>query len=93
MLTRRSFFSSLVTAAAALTLDPERKLWVRGARLISIPRVPALRRHSSIAINAQIGISMRFTQRRDDEGRIVFQSFTPLPPGTRLTSSYVRIVA
>lgn len=95
-----------------MTLDPERKLWVRGARLISIPRIPTLRRHSLVgelsefqrlynfalstqheAINAQTGISMRFTQQRDDEGRIVFQSFAPLPPGTRLTSLVVRIVA
>ncbi len=34
MVTRRGFFS---LAAAAFALDPERALWVPGARLISIP--------------------------------------------------------
>ena len=35
MLNRRGF---LVSLAAALTLDPERLLWVPGKRVISIPR-------------------------------------------------------
>jgi hypothetical protein len=35
---RRSFFSSLAGAAAALSLDPDRALWVPGRKLISIPK-------------------------------------------------------
>lgn len=35
---RRGFLRSLLTGAAALTLDPERLLWVPGAKTISIPK-------------------------------------------------------
>lgn len=34
---RRGFLGSLATAAAALVLDPERALWVPGAKKIFIP--------------------------------------------------------
>lgn len=36
MMRRRSFLSAL---AAAMTMDPERLLWVPGQKLISIPNV------------------------------------------------------
>lgn len=36
MLSRRSFFGLTASVAAAFTLDPERALWVRGAKTISI---------------------------------------------------------
>lgn len=36
-LSRRSILGGLVTFAAAMVLDPERDLWVRGAKMISIP--------------------------------------------------------
>lgn len=35
---RRSLLKTLFGGAAALTLDPERALWVPGAKLISVPR-------------------------------------------------------
>lgn len=35
---RRGFLSALTAFAAAATLDPERALWVRGAKTISIPK-------------------------------------------------------
>jgi hypothetical protein len=35
--TRRSFFGTLGGAAAAFALDPERALWVQGAKTISVP--------------------------------------------------------
>jgi hypothetical protein len=39
---RRGFLSTLAGAAAALTLDPEKLLWVPGKKTISIPSaVPA----------------------------------------------------
>lgn len=34
---RRGFLQALIGSAAALTLDPERLLWVPGAKTISIP--------------------------------------------------------
>jgi hypothetical protein len=37
VLNRRSFFASLAGGAAALTLDPDKLLWVPGKKLISIP--------------------------------------------------------
>lgn len=37
-MTRRGFLASLGAALAGATLDPEKLLWVPGARLISIPR-------------------------------------------------------
>lgn len=45
MLSRRSFFAAGAAALAAATfeLDPERALWVRGAKTISVP-APAARR-------------------------------------------------
>ena len=36
-MTRRSLFGVLASAAAAFALDPERALWVPGAKTISIP--------------------------------------------------------
>lgn len=45
-ISRRSFFSA---AAAALSLDPERLLWVPGAKLYSIPK-PQPRTHAVISI-------------------------------------------
>lgn len=36
-LNRRGFLGLLATVAAGATLDPERLLWVPGAKLISIP--------------------------------------------------------
>ncbi len=39
---RRGFLSSIAGFAAACTLDQERALWVRGAKLVSIPRKSAL---------------------------------------------------
>ena len=36
---RRSFLSGFIGAAAALTLDPERLLWVPGAKTIFVPPV------------------------------------------------------
>jgi len=38
MHTRRAFLGSLAAAAAAFALDPERALWVPGAKTISIPK-------------------------------------------------------
>ena len=35
---RRGFFSALAAVAATAVLDPERLLWISGARLISIPK-------------------------------------------------------
>lgn len=37
MISRRSFFGA-AAAAAAFALDPERALWIRGAKTISIPK-------------------------------------------------------
>jgi hypothetical protein len=37
MTSRRAFFAQLA-GAAAIALDPERALWVPGAKMISIPR-------------------------------------------------------
>ena len=37
MMNRRGFFGLLGGAVAALTLDPEKALWVPGKKLISIP--------------------------------------------------------
>lgn len=37
MTTRRGFLSLLGLGAGAMTLDPERLLWVSGKKLISIP--------------------------------------------------------
>lgn len=37
MTSRRSFFAALA-GAAAIALDPERDLWLPGAKLISIPK-------------------------------------------------------
>jgi hypothetical protein len=37
MMNRRGFLSALGVALAGATLDPERALWVPGAKLISIP--------------------------------------------------------
>ena len=39
MLTRRGFLSALATAAAGLTLDPERLLWVPGQRTFFLPSI------------------------------------------------------
>jgi len=36
-LNRRGFLGVLATVAAGATLDPERALWVPGAKLISVP--------------------------------------------------------
>jgi hypothetical protein len=36
---RRSFLSLLGVTAAALAMDPERLLWERGKKLISVPKV------------------------------------------------------
>lgn len=57
---RRGFFSLLGGAAAALTLDPERALWVPGKKLISIPRM----------IYGKPGI--RIVDHYDLTGRMVF---------------------
>lgn len=38
MLNRRGFLAALGAFAAAAALDPERALWVRGAKLVSIPK-------------------------------------------------------
>jgi hypothetical protein len=35
---RRGFLKSLLGASAAMTLDPERLLWVPGTKLISLPK-------------------------------------------------------
>ena len=40
MTSRRAFLGALA-ASAAFALDPERALWVPGAKTISIPRPPA----------------------------------------------------
>ena len=37
-MTRRTLFGALLGAASAMTLDPERLLWVPGKKLISIPK-------------------------------------------------------
>lgn len=37
MVNRRSFIGALGALAATMVLDPDRDLWVRGARMISIP--------------------------------------------------------
>lgn len=37
---RRGFLASLGIGAAAFALDPERALWVPGAKTISVPAVP-----------------------------------------------------
>lgn len=37
---RRAFLASLASVAGALTLDPEKLLWVPGRKLISIPATP-----------------------------------------------------
>jgi hypothetical protein len=37
MTSRRGFLGLLATVAAGATLDPERLLWVPGAKLISVP--------------------------------------------------------
>lgn len=39
---RRSFLSTLAGAAAALAFDPERLLWVPGAKRIFIPATPLI---------------------------------------------------
>jgi hypothetical protein len=36
---RRSFIASLTAAAAGFALDPERLLWIPGAKTISIPKL------------------------------------------------------
>jgi hypothetical protein len=42
MINRRGFLGLLGGGATALALDPERLLWVPGAKTISIPRPPDL---------------------------------------------------
>lgn len=42
-MTRRGFLGSLAVAASAFALDPERALWVPGAKTISIPRPASVR--------------------------------------------------
>jgi hypothetical protein len=39
MLNRRGFLASLLGVAAGVAIDPERALWVPGAKLISIPKL------------------------------------------------------
>lgn len=42
MTSRRGFLGLLATVAAGATLDPERLLWVPGAKLISIPKTRSM---------------------------------------------------
>lgn len=39
---RRSFLQSLIAGAAALTLDPEKALWVPGKKTVFIPPPPKI---------------------------------------------------
>lgn len=58
---RRRFLSSLVTAAAALTLDPEELLWSPSARTIFIPPGPKI---ADLAF-AKDAFNMRFIRQFD----------------------------
>lgn len=61
-LSRRAFFGLLATVAARATLDPERLLWVPGAKLISIPAptrdMAAILREMEKIIAAGMGITL-----------------------------------
>lgn len=71
---RRGFLSTLTAFAAAATLDPERALWVRGAKTISIPKP---------VISVDEGISIRYVSQWNQRtcvfnNRIDFSKMMPM---------------
>ncbi len=59
---RRGFLGALLGAAAGAAYDPERALWVPGAKLISIPQGPKLiDPHEFLHLHDMITIEGRFS--------------------------------
>lgn len=50
MITRRGFLSALAVAVAGSTLDPERLLWVPGAKTIFLPPVKSVTRMTRVLV-------------------------------------------
>jgi hypothetical protein len=73
---RRGFLSALFGgAAAAATLDPERLLWVPGAKTISIPK-PRIRER--VSIDSSTGIRIRHVQHYDVSSGLIINRFDVL---------------
>lgn len=57
---RRGFLGALAAGAAAFAIDPERALWVPGAKTISIPRPRVITISSRLRLEFEIGDIIRF---------------------------------
>lgn len=64
MINRRGFLSLFGAAAATAAIDPERLLWVPGAKVISVPRVIRIDRSMRLGDTLFVRIPMRFTARQ-----------------------------